>query len=139
MSNDAKIKEFRTTVEAKREQLGSKPKLAYTTNASLDLDGERINLNTLGNEEACVKVTSQLLAVDHLATLANEMLGTKVKLKFGDFTATQWIEDIKLRVKLIQWEVGYKKLIAMDKKLAALRSEDAKTTDAIADIAAELE
>ena len=39
---------------------------------------------------------------------------------------------------IVYWETGKKKLAAMDKQLAELRSGDAKTSDAISDIAAQL-
>lgn len=139
MSNDAKIAQYREALESKRSELGEKPKLAYGTNALLELDGARINLNTLSSEEECVKIASQLLSQDQLAKLANEALGTKVTLKFGDFTVTQWLADLKLRVSLIAWERKKKKLNAMDAQLKSLMSEDAKTADAIADIAKQLE
>lgn len=138
MSNDVKIKEFRATVEAKREALGSKPKVAYTTNALLELDGAKVNLNTLSDMQ-CVDLTSRLLAMTHFNDEANARLGTNLKIKLGDFTVDQWIADIRLRVTLLAWEAGKKKLTAMDQQLAKLRSEDAKTADAIANIAAQLE
>lgn len=139
MSNDVKIKEFRVRVDAKRKALGEKPRLTYVTNALLDVDGTKVNLNTLTNEEQCVAVAGQILVASDIAARANEALDTNVTPKFGDFTADQWIADLKLRVSLIVWERQKKELAAMDNKLAALRSEDAKTSDAIADIAAQLE
>lgn len=138
MSNDAQIKKFRKTVESKRKALGSKPKLGYTTNASIMMDGARFNLNTL-DENQCVDLVTRLLAQSHFNSMANEALGTDVKPKVGDFTVAEWIADIKLRVELLAWESNKKKLTAMDAKLAELMSEGARTADAIADIAAQLE
>jgi hypothetical protein len=139
MSNDSKIKEFRTKVEAKRAALGDKPRLAYVTNGQLDLNGNRINFNTVNTEEKCMEIVRYLLTAQHFTALANEILQTNIKPKFGDFTVEQWIEDIKQRVKLIVWERNKKKLVAMDKQLAALMSDDARTADAIANIGAQLE
>lgn len=139
MSNDARISQYREAVEQKRRELGEKPKLAYVTNALLDLDGARVNLNTLGSEEECVKVVRQLLLTEQLTERANEVLGTKVEPRFGEFTVAQWLEDIKLRVQLLSWERKKKKLTAMDAQLKSLMSDDAKTADAIASIAAQLE
>ena len=138
MSNDARISQYRDTSELKRKELGEKPKLAYVTNALLDLDGTKVNLNTLSTDEECVLVVSKLLSVTDMADRANAVLGTKVMPKFGDFTAAQWIEDIKLRVRVISWEAKKKKLAAMDAQLKTLMSDDAKTANAIADIAAQL-
>lgn len=138
MSNDAQIKKFRKTVETKRAALGTKPKLGYATNASIMMDGSRINLNTL-DEDQCVDLVTRLLAQSHFNSEANKALGTNVKPRVGDFTVTEWIADIKLRVQLLAWESDKKKLNAMDAKLQELMSEGARTADAIADIAAQLE
>lgn len=136
MSNDAKIQEYRSLVESKREQLGQKPKMAYITNALIPLnDNDRINLNTLSTEEACVDVTRSLLMRRSFDKLANRLLGTNVESKIGGFTVHEWIKDIKLRVQAILWEKKKKQLTAMDTKLKALMSDDAKTADAIKDIA----
>lgn len=139
MSNDNKIQQFRSAVETKRAELGTKPKLAYVTNALLDVDGGRVNLNTLNSEEECVKIACTLLSAEHLTKQANKVLGTKVQAKFGDSAVSRWIADIKLRVSLLVWERKKKKLTAMDKQLQSLMSDDAKTADAIASIAAQLE
>lgn len=139
MSNDAQIKQYREAIEAKRKSLGDKPKLAYSTNASLDLDGARINLNTLGSAAQCVEVVARLLTLNGSNAEANEILGTDVRLKFGGFTASEWISDIKLRLSLVTWEAGKKKLAAMDTRLRDLMSDDAQTADAIADIASQLD
>jgi hypothetical protein len=86
-----------------------------------------------------MEIVRYLLTAQHFTALANEILQTNIKPKFGDFTVEQWIEDIKQRVKLIVWERNKKKLVAMDKQLAALMSDDARTADAIANIGAQLE
>lgn len=139
MSNDARISQYREAIEIKRSQLGEKPKLAYTTNALLELDGTKINLNTLNSEEQCVGIVARLLALDDQMVNANKLLGTSVTLKFGDYRVGQWVGDIKLRVQLLKWEQQKKKLTEMDNQLKTLLSDDAKTADAIASIAAQLE
>lgn len=137
MSNDATIKQFRAKVEAKRTALGDKPKVAYTTNALLNMDGAKINLNTLTLDQ-CVDMTSRLLAMTHFNSEANERLGTDIKIKLGDFTADQWISDIKQRVTLLMWEAEKKRLGTLEGQLKSLMSEDAKTADALAAIAEQL-
>ena len=139
MSNDARIREYRDAVEIKREKLGCKPTLGYVTNALLEINGDRVNLNTLYNETKCVELVGILLASDSFTKQANKALGTNIERKFGDYSVAQWIKDIKSRLKLLAWEQDKKKLNAMNKKLEALMSDDAKTADAIASIAAQLE
>lgn len=137
-NNDQQIKQYREKVEAKRKELGEKPKIAYDTNGVLPLDGNKFNLNILRNLEACVDLASQLIARRDAQDTANEILGTDIQIKLGGFTIDQWLGDIKLRVQTMKWDVENKKLQAMDAKLAELLSDDAKTADAIADIAGEL-
>jgi hypothetical protein len=138
MSNDARINQYRSAIETKRKELGDKPKLAYTTNALLDLEGGKINLNTLNSEKDCVEVAKILISAVDLTERANKVLGTNVTPKFGDFTVDQWLADLQLRVKFLSWEERKKKLAAMDTQLKTLMSDDAKTADAIAAIAAQL-
>lgn len=141
MSNDVKIEQYRKTIEEKRIELGEKPRAHYTTNALLKLPeaGLTCNLNLLNTIPACVDITQQLLMHTQFRDKANELLGTNVPYVIGNYTVEQWVADIKIRVSIIEWEAGNKKLQAMDKKLADLRSNDAKTADAIGDIAKELD
>jgi len=141
MSNDKNIEKYCKSIETKRKQLGSRPKVNYATNALLTVDstGEKINLNTLGTIEQCVATAGMILSAVDLAERANEALGTNVVPTFGDHTADEWISDIEQRVRLLEWCETDKQLARMEAKLKALKSEDAKTADAIADIAGELD
>lgn len=137
-NNDAQIKELRTKIDAKRAELGEKPRLSYETNGVLPLDGNKFNLNTLRDLAACVDLASQLIVRKEAQDKANEVLGTNVQIDFGSYTIDQWLRDIKLRVSQMNWEHENKKLQAMDAKLADLLSEDAKTAEALSNIAGEL-
>lgn len=139
MSNDQKIKDYRSKIEQKRQSLGERPKAHYETNGMFILpDNLKLNINVLSTVEACVDVVQQLLLKASTHKQANELLGTNVPCMFGVYTLEQCITDLKIRVSTIEWEAGKRKLDAMDKQLAELMSNDAKTADAIANIADEL-
>ncbi|MHA2063047.1 MAG: hypothetical protein ACXABY_01575 [Candidatus Thorarchaeota archaeon] len=139
MSNDAQIKKLRSRIETKRKALGPKPKIAYATSALLPLGDKRINFNVLSSVADCVAVASDLVAMEYHTEQANRRLDTDVLVKVGNHSVYEWIEDLKQRVSLLEWEAGKRQLDSMDKKLSELRSEGAKTSDTIADIAALLE
>lgn len=140
--NDKKIKDYRKKVEDKRKELGLQPKPAYITNQLLPLGNsqtrDKINLNLLNSTADCIGIASQLVLQGMANEKANEILGTKEYIVLGGHTIPNWLEDIKSRVNLIKWKEEKIKLDAMDKKLQDLLSADAKTMDAIADIASEL-
>lgn len=140
MSNDAKIKEYREKIKAKRAELGEKPRPHYETNGLIVLpDNHKVNINLLSTVEACVDVVQQLLTKANAFNKANELLSTNIECTFGKYTLYQCVGDIKTRVHMIEWEAGKKTLDAMDRKLAELLSNDAKTEDTINNIAKELD
>lgn len=139
MSNDAKIRQYTKQIEEKRNNLGPKPKVAYKTNALIELDGGKINLNTLTRESQCVEIAGQLLVEGDIIDRGNAALGASVPCTYGDFDITDWLNDLKQRRDVIVWEAKKKQLTALESKLKSLLSDDAKTADAIADIAALLD
>ena len=141
-NNDIQINQYREKVEAKRTELGQQPRPMYNTNQLLQLDpthNVKLNLNLVNNVAHCVEVVRQLMVQSLAHDAANAALQTDVPFAIGGYTVDEWIGDIKARLTLINWKAEKVKLDAMDKKLAALLSEDAKTASAIADIAGELD
>jgi len=132
--NDKKIKDLLTAIETKRKALGSKPKAQWKTNGVL----ESTNINTINSLDKCVFLASRLLQERSVTKEACEFLGVPQQ----DSERSSWIndalDDVKLRTQIIKWEAEKKKLQAMESKLKDLRSEDAKTADALADIASAL-
>lgn len=140
-SNDKQIEEYRVAVEKKRTELGEQPRPSYLTNQLLQLDpndNKKLNLNLVNNETHCVEVVRQITIQSMAHDKANELLGTSIPFVIGGYTVEQWVGDVKARLELINWKAEKVKLDAMDKKLAALLSDDAKTANAIADIVGEL-
>lgn len=141
-ANDKQIEQYREAVENKREEMGAKPNPSWITNQLLQLDPHdtaKLNLNLLNDEAKCVDAVRLLMLQVQAHDAANEALSTNLKLMIGGYSSEDWITDIKSRLSIIQWNAEKVKLDKMDKKLQALLSEDAKTANAIADIASELD
>lgn len=134
--NDKKIKSLLTAVEKKRKELGTKPKPAQKTNGILKFGSESVNVNTITSTDKCVQTAARLLQEKGLAEEACEFLGlpkSEIKHISGINDA---LIDLKSRTEIIVWESEKKKLQAMEARLKDLRSSDAKTEDALADISA---
>lgn len=135
MQNDAKIKEFLKTVEDKRSKLGTRPKSAWRSNGVVTVEGTMVNINTINSTAQIVSIVSNLMANQHFKAEAAKFLGLE---DFKDSALDDQLADMKLRASILQWEVDKRKLGLLEDKLKALRSEDAKTADALDDILGEL-
>ena len=131
--NDIKIKKLISTVDTKRKALGDKPRAHYITNGVLELEGTRYNLNIL-NMDSCVSLVSKLLSMGDYIDKAMVLCGTSDRPAIGSGTVTDWIEDVKLRASIINWDVKDRELKVLEAKLKDLRSEDSKVSDELSDI-----
>lgn len=125
--NDAKIKELLNQIEQKKTQMGTKPRASWRTNGVIN----EYNINTINSIGVCILLAAELLNQKKLRVEACEFLGVESVDHSGIDDA---LEDIKLRAQIIKWDEEKKKLSALESKLKNLRSEDAKTEDALADI-----
>jgi len=57
----------------------------------------------------------------------------------GSWDSDTWIADIKQRANVIRWDEESRKLRKLNEKLEKLKSEDARTAEALADISALLD
>lgn len=133
--NDGKIKVLLASIEKKKEEMGVKPKGNWKSNGVLP---GNVNINTLNSLDKCVGIASSLLMerqflYDACGYLEVDKDQTRSLSKTDDY-----LDDLKLKVKIIKWDAEKKKLSAMEKKLKDLRSEDAKTSDELADITKDL-
>jgi hypothetical protein len=130
--NDAKIKALLQSIEQKKEQMGSKPKPVWQTNGVI----EERNINTINSIDVCVEIASKIIGKKQAYISACSFLGVAAEDYGGDIDDA--LLDLKLRVKIIQWDTEKKKLSALEKQLKDLRSEDLRTEDALADITKDL-
>lgn len=138
--NDDKIKAVLKTIESKREKLGTKPANNLKTNGVLIKEpGSHLNLNTINDIKTCVDTVAFILQKKNLIEESVKLLEIEyADYTFNGYSFEDWLCDFKLRASIITWNQEKKKLTALEKKLKDLRSEDAKTDDAISDIMAEL-
>ena len=134
--NDNQIKALLSKIEDKRKELGAKPRAVWETNGVIS--GK--NINTLNSIDNCFELTIQLIAERNSITAAADFLDlpelglSSSKAKY----INNALKDLKLRVQILKYDDEKKKLVAMEKKLKDLRSEDLKTADALSDIAGSL-
>ena len=139
--NDEQIKQVLTYIKTKTEALGTKPRGSWKTNGVFKFDGGEThkNINTINDVEVCVDILADLLQEKNCRDEAAKLLDVEsTEVKWNDYSFDDWLHDIKLRTSMIKWDIEKKKLNALESKLKDLRSEDAKTADAISDIMAEL-
>lgn len=135
--NDDKVKELLAVIEAKKKTIGAKPKSAWRTNGILKFDsGEHVNINVVNQTEKCVEAVAYLLMKQSFLKQAADMLGVKHQ---ADSSLEDYVHDFKLRTSMVTWDIEKKKLDLLESKLKDLRSEDAKTEDALSDITQALE
>ena len=127
--NDLKIKELTIKVEEQQAKLGKKPKIAFITNAvfneGADL-GSPLNLNVL-KKEYLIRLTTKLFSLKLAHEEAIKFLGMEVPLTVSNYPVSDWLEDIKTRFKILEFEENQKKLDLTKEKLKQLLSEDART------------
>ena len=135
--NDNKIKKLLGIIETRRNELGTKPRMSLKTNGLLKINDKYININTINSLNDCIHIVAEIVNFQAAATLLN--INTIDMPKYNGFTIEEWIDDFKLKVKIILWTIEDKKIKMLELKLKDLRSEDLKTADALDDIANELE
>lgn len=134
--NDETIKALMGKVFDKKAALGNKPKVSWRTNAVFKYDGAtHINLNTVSDSKPLVEALSFLLFRQMTMEKAGEMLGVSVgEFEWNGYSLSDWVEDFKTRLSIINWEAEKGKLNVLESKLASLVSEEAKTEMALEDI-----
>ncbi len=131
--HDAKIKVLLAKVEEQQAGLGTKPKASWITNGLFKFrDSKFFNLNTVKDPQQLVDAVAHMLSAQADNTQAADMLGVPAKtIEWDGYFLGEWVKDFKRRIEIIQWDERKAQLEATKAKLKALRSEDAKTGDAL--------
>lgn len=138
-NNDNKIKELLAQIDKKKSALGDKPKAHLKSNGVLKLSGKQVNIHTINTINACVLFAAEFVFEKQAHIEACKFLEVSEQSSERITQINEYLDDLKLRVKIINWEADKIKLDAMVSKLKDLRSEDAKTADALDDISKALE
>lgn len=134
--NDDKIKGLLSKVEEQQKGLGVKPRAQWQTNGIFKYkDGTFFNLNTVREAAPLIEALSYLLGNEATRAEAAKRLGLVPALHVHDsYPISDWEKDFRLRLDIVAYEGRKAQLEETQKKLKALRSEDAKTEDALSDI-----
>jgi len=137
--NDARVKKLLTEIDKKKKALGAKPRAALKSNGVLNMNGvPSVNINTISSKEKCVELVTRILLETKFVKDACEFLEIETieSSKFKELN--DFLEDLKMRMSIIKYDEEKKKLSKLEKQLKDLRSEDAKTADALDSILAQI-
>ncbi len=123
VSNDKRIIEMREKIRVKKDELESITKVEYKTHLSLNLVGERYNLNVV-SEDILLGILLNLNMINN-AIKSDELLQTEYKLE--GYSVEDWIHDVKAKYELKKVRAKKSELIALENKLVNMLSEDKKT------------
>ena len=129
--NDERVLQLKKQVENKKKELADKKrKFVPETNLVLEINGDRVNLNVL-NENQLKNILVQL----------NMYRLSVVDLKMDDFvvsgyTVDQWMNDVRDKLGEKELKREENELKSLEAKLDKLLSEDKKTELELDSIAA---
>lgn len=119
--NDELILKLKKQIEEKEISLDKSKRFIPITNCILDLNGLKVNINTL-QKEALIGV---LVQINSLAISADE-LGLINEYNIGGYNIVSWIEDLKNKLESLKLKTKEQELKQMKNRLEQLLSEDKK-------------
>ncbi|PYE51464.1 hypothetical protein HUB98_05595 [Paenibacillus barcinonensis] len=119
--NDSKILELKKQIEEKKKSVSKSKKFTPVTNCSIELDGVRINIQTLTKEQ----LISLLVKLNSYAASAIELELLDQYIISG-YNIADWIGDLKSKLDFINSKDEEQKLKLMESKLDKLLSDDKK-------------
>lgn len=129
--NDKKIMELKQQIAEKKVKLEGISRFVPVTNCSLELDGQRYNLNTLQKEQLI-----QLMVKVNLYSMSAKDLELDEEYIISGYKPTEWITDMKSKLNILSKKDEERKLKAMEEKLDKLLSDEKKTELELNDIEA---
>ena len=135
--NDSKIRDMIKLIDTKKKSLGERPRGSFKTNClfKYGADSKAVNLNTIHKVEECVRLVAILVSEKNSIKEASDLLGVAFEsVQYCGYAFEDWLHDFKLKSSALSWEEEKRKLDILESKLKDLRSEDAKTEDALSDI-----
>lgn len=124
--NDAKIIELQRKIEEKKKKL-VKFTFVPLTNCSLELDGQRYNIQVLSKEQ----LTLLLIRVNMYKISADQL---DVECILSGYDIDKWLSDISIRLKILSRKDEERKLKDLEDTLLQLLSGDKKTEIKLKDI-----
>jgi hypothetical protein len=132
--NDQKIMELKKQIEEKKKQIVKSQKFSPVTNCSIEVDGQRYNIQVLTKEQLIslmVKLNAYAISADKLEILNDYFI--------SGYSVLDWIKDLKAKLDYVSRKEEENKLKAMEFKLHQLLSNEKKVELEIEEIASYLE
>jgi len=129
--NDKKIMELKKQIAEKKVKLEGINRFVPVTNCSIELDGQRYNLNTLQKEQL-----TQLMVKVNLYSMSAKDLELDDDYIISGYKPEEWIADMKAKLNILSKKDEERKLKAMEEKLDRMLSDEKKTELELNDIEA---
>jgi hypothetical protein len=139
---DKMVQDLIKKVQGKKEEISKAEKPQYETNLSFRYNKDSsasVNIQVTSDVDELVGIAAFLLEREASFEKANELLGTKSKFSWLNFTRDQWIHDLRLRINKIQIAEKKKELADMEKVLDSMISKELRDQMALEEIMKKLE
>lgn len=129
--NDKKIMELKQQIAEKKVKLEGINRFVPITNCSLEIDGQRYNIQVLQKEQLI-----QLMIKVNLYLMSAKDLKVEEDYIISSYKPEEWITDMKVKLDIMSKKDEERKLKAMEEKLDKLLSDEKKTELELNDIEA---
>lgn len=138
MKTDKKILQLQKVIAEKEKEVAAlKKSPKWNTNASIVVNGNRYNLNTI-DHSTCIEILSHLIEKRDSKHNACVILGLSGFDKFCGFTYAEWEHDLILRCEILKIREKENKIKQMKQILEDRLSDEAKAEKDIQSIEEEL-
>lgn len=117
--NDQKIMELKKQIEEKKNKIKKSQKFTPITNCSIEVDGQRYNLQVLTKEQLIT-----LLVKLNLYSMSAKDL--ELDYSISRFNVNDWITDVRAKLDFVSRKEEENKLKVMETKLHQLLSNEKK-------------
>lgn len=128
-ANDEQIMTLKKKIEEKTALIGKSENFSPVTNCSLEIDGNRYNINVL-DKNTLMWLIVKLTTYNEIA----EKLKFASEMNLSGFKLTEWIKDLTARLAYLNVKLERERLHALESKLHNLLSVDKKIELEIKDI-----
>jgi len=136
---DKKVMDLITTVKERRAKIEKLTKPQWRTSCSLTLPGmPTLNIQVEQQLSLLAIACGTLLRIRNDIEAAAKELEVVISPLWQSYDINDWVEDIKLRVRVTQIKTEKEKLMKMESKLKELTSEDQRRAMALAEIEKDL-
>jgi hypothetical protein len=124
--NDKKILELKQKIEAKKKKLGN-GKFIPITNCSIELDGQRYNIQVLAKEQLTLLLIKMNMYKMSAVQLEEEDILSSSNFSISGYDINSWLSDISSRLEVLSQKDEEKKLKDLETTLHQLLSSDKQT------------